>query len=353
MEHETQNALDLVDRPAFLVREGVVVYANQIAKQRLVTVGMTTKEIICQHYDAYENLKEGCLYLTLQIRGIIGGATILRQEDGDIFLMDRDFDTCQLQVLALAAQQLRTPLTSMLTVSDCLLPILENSEGKEYAAHIRQNLFALMQMVSNMADAGRYNSMFEPNLEITELNRFFRELFEKADTVLENADVRVQYTPMEKGVFSLLDRELVQRAVYNLLSNAVKFSPKGSTIQAKLIRKKKYVCLSIEDQGSGLASHVKSDLFHRYLREPTIEDSRYGLGLGMTLVRSVAAIHEGMVLVDHPGGTRVTLTLAIRKSVPDTFRSPVMRISDYTGGHDMALFEFAQILPPSAFEQDI
>ena len=70
MEHETQKMLELIDRPAFLVRDGVVVYANQIAKQRLVTVGMTAKEIICQHYDAYENLKDGCLYLTLHIRDI-------------------------------------------------------------------------------------------------------------------------------------------------------------------------------------------------------------------------------------------------------------------------------------------
>ena len=353
MEHDTQNVLDLIDRPAFLVKDGVVVYTNQIAKQRLVEVGMTTKSIIPQHYDAYENLKEGCLYLTLQVRGVTGGATIIRQEDGDVFLMDRDFDTCQLQVLALAAQQLRTPLTGMLTISDCLIPILEDSQGKEYAAHIRQNLFALMQMVSNMADAGRYNTMFEPNLEITELNRFFRELFEKADTVLEHADIHVRFTPMEKGVFSLMDREQIQRAVYNLLSNAAKFSPKGSTIEAKLTRRKNYVSLSIEDQGSGLHPHVKSDLFHRYLREPTIEDSRFGLGLGMTLVRATAASHEGMVLVDHPGGTRVTLTLAIRKAVPDMFRSPVLPISDYTGGHDMALFEFAQILPHSAFEEDI
>ena len=353
MEHETQKALELIDRPAFLVRDSAVVYANQIAKQHLVTVGMTTKEILGQHYDAYENLKDGCLYMTLYIRDIPHGATILRQEDGDIFLLDRDFDTCQLQTFALAAQQLRTPLSNLITVSDCLLPIIADSEGKEYAAHLRQNLFAMMHLVSNMADAGRYQGLFEPNWETTELNRFFRELFEKADTVLEHADVRVQYTPMEKGVFSLVDREQIQRAVYNLLSNAAKFSPKGSTIQAKLTRKKDYVGLTIEDQGSGVAPHVKSDLFHRYLREPTIEDSRFGLGLGMTLVRSAAAIHEGTVLVDQPGGTRVTLTLAIRKFIPDTLRSPVMRISDYTGGHDMALFEFAQILPPSAFEQDI
>ena len=87
------------------------------------------------------------------------------------------------------------------------------------------------------------------------------------------------------------------------------------------------------------------------MREPAIEDSRFGLGLGMALVRSVAASHGGTVLLEQTSGTKVTMTLAIRKDVPGTLRTPAMRIGDYAGGRDLGLLEFSETLPPIAYKE--
>ena len=213
-------------------------------------------------------------------------------------------------------------------------------------------LFQLMRLVSNMADAERYSGLESPTFENTELCSFFREIAEKANEALAENKISVRFECREKAIFSAIDRERIQRAVYNLLSNAAKFSSPESAVTLRLTRTKTMACISVEDQGSGIASHVQGSLFHRYMREPAIEDSRYGLGLGMTLVRSAAAIHRGTVLLEKTAGTRVTMTIAIRKVQPGQLRSPALRVGDYAGGKDLGLLEFSEILPFSAYDEN-
>ena len=168
---------------------------------------------------------------------------------------------------------------------------------------------------------------------------------------MTSSGVDLQFTCQETHLFTLANRERLERAVYNLISNAVKFSEPGTCVEAKLVHHGDLAYLSIENQGEGIANHVRSDLFHRYLREPAIEDSRFGMGLGMTIVRSVAALHGGTVLIDQPKGTRVTMTMQIRKIIPDSFHSPQKRIGLYSGGFDQSLLELSDILPAEDYKK--
>ena len=149
----------------------------------------------------------------------------------------------------------------------------------------------------------------------------------------------------------MADPEQLERAVLNILSNAMKFTPENGSIQASLTRRGNLLRLSVQDTGDGIDESIRAHLFHRYLRQLTLEDSRFGIGLGMVLIRSTAANHGGTVLIDRcqGKGTRITMTLAIRQSKDTLLRSPVSRI-DYAGGHDHILLELSDCLPLSAFE---
>ena len=110
--------------------------------------------------------------------------------------------------------------------------------------------------------------------------------------------------------------------------------------------------LQIQDNGSGIAQDILGNVFYRYLRQPAIEDSRFGLGLGMVMIRSAAASHGGTVLIDQPEGTgtRITLTLAIRQNGGNMLRSNVLRV-DYAGELDHGLVELADCLPSELYEK--
>ena len=352
MAQNKQNLLEMIDRPAFTVRDGIITDCNQMAKNRLITQGSPIAELIPDSYETYKNFDSGILYLTLQIGWILCGATVIRQDGQDFFLMDRDADQAQLQTLSLAAQQLRVPLSNVMTIADCLFPELQDEAQKEQAAQMRRALFQLMRQISNMADAERYTGLNDPTFENTELCSFLRDIFEKADASLLDAKVAIQFSRPARPVFTIIDRERLERAVYNMISNAVKFSKPGSSVTGKLTVNGKMACLTVEDQGDGIASHVKGTLFHRYMREPAIEDSRFGLGLGMTLIRTAASIHGGTVLLEQAEGTRVTMTIAIRKQPPGPLRSPQLRIGDYAGGRDLGLLEFSETLPYTSYFEE-
>ena len=351
MEQNMQLFLEMMDRPAFIVRDGIIQHANQLAKNRLIQIGDSIHPMIAEHANAYEALGDGCLYLTLDFGTFSCGASVTRQEDGDVFLMDRDQDMAQLQALALAGQQIKIPLSNIMLLADELLPHFQNDPNKkEMAAELSRGLFQLLRIAGNMTDAERYVSKYLTNLQTTNLTVFLKEQFDKAQTSLEDSSIHLQYESMAETVFTLVDRDQLERAILNMVSNALKFAPKGSVVTAKSEVYGKLVRISVENLGESIPSHIRSSIFHRYQREPSVEDSRFGLGLGMTLIRSVAALHGGTVLVDHPQGTRVTMTVAIRKFIPGGLRSPVLKLSDYSGGRDNTLVELSDALSSSNYK---
>ena len=176
---------------------------------------------------------------------------------------------------------------------------------------------------------------------------------EKAATLLSQAEVTLLYEGPNVPVYLLADVERIERSIYNLLSNAAKFSPKGSTLRATLTRKKDLLLFTLSDPGERLAQQVQSNVFNRFMRQPGLGDSRFGLGLGLNIVHNTATAHGGTVLLENPpsGGVRITMTLKIRQSKTPIVRGPYYL--DYAGGHDHGLIELSDILPTSAYEKEL
>ena len=145
---------------------------------------------------------------------------------------------------------------------------------------------------------------------------------------------------------AVMDEQLLERGIYNILSNALKFSEPGTVIQASLTRRDGTLYISVQDQGSGIPGQIMRTVFQRYMRQPSLEDSRFGLGLGLVLVRAAARIHGGTVLIDRPAsvGTRTTISIPIRQSPQSMVRSNFALV-DYAGGWDHGLLELSDVLP--------
>ena len=337
---DSPGLLELLPHPGFLVQENIIVRVNASAAAMQVTVGTPIGELLDGCREDYEGFSGGCLYLTLSLSGAPLGACALRMEAGDVFLLDSGQEDAVLQSLALASRQLRLPLSNIMISAESLFSQLpESPEAQEAAARLNRGLYQLLRLVGNMSDADSGLT----RRETLSIGGVFDEIFEKAGTLCQQAGFHLEYSGLKEDIYAIADRQQLERAVYNLLSNAMKFSPAGSTITAWLTRRGRKLCLQIQDAGEGI---LPADLFHRYLRQNTLEDSRFGMGLGMVLVRACAASHGGTVLVNTPegGGTRVTMTLTLRQNADDILHSPTLRL-EYTGGRDSALIELSQQLP--------
>jgi len=345
--------LELIDRPAFCVKDGVVAAVNAAAEHRMLRAGMDIHEIVTDHQEAYREFKNGSLYLTITAGDLPCNASVSRTEAYDIFLIHQDAEDDQLHTLALAAQQLRIPLSNVMTVTDRLLADLDNADPntQQQASQINHGLFQLLRIISNMSDAGSYKSAPTSGMQTIDLTAVVDEIIEKAQAISADVGINLSYTGPKAPIWGLAYEEKLERAIYNLISNALKFSTAGSTVEAKLAKSGNMASFTISN--SNIESTDDHSLWNQYRREPSIEDGRFGLGLGMTLISAVATAHGGTVLVDHPSPleTRVTMTIAIKKENSDVVRSPILRIGDYAGGRDKGLLELSEILPTDSYKR--
>ena len=104
--------------------------------------------------------------------------------------------------------------------------------------------------------------------------------------------------------------------------------------------------LTVQDSGNGIAQELRSNVHSRFRRQPGLEDTRFGIGLGMVMIRSAASAHGGTVLIDHPDGcgTRLTMSMAIRQDTDSVVRASTLQV-DYAGERDHTLIELSDILP--------
>lgn len=344
---ELRDWLNLLIRPGFYVEEGRITQVNAAAQGLLLEPGMDIAPLITSGLESYQNFQTGCLYVQLTLSGMAFHGCVTKDGSADVFILESDAGDTALQALSLAAQELRSPLSAVMHGVQAMC-----EENNPQAAALNRGLYQLLRLVGNMSDAGLWPG--NARMETADLTAFFDELFEKTAVFAQAAGIRLEYQGLSKPLLCLADRELLERAVLNLLSNAFKFTPKGGTVRVTLFTGGTSLRLSVWDSGPGIAQEIQGNLFSRYLRQPGIEDSRFGLGLGMVLVRSAAAAHGGAVLIDQPEGwgTRVTLTIALRRETAGVLRSPTMRI-DYAGERDHALTELSDCLPVSLYKKEI
>ena len=302
----TMAMLKLVTRPAFCVKDGVIVQVNTAAQRMTIEAGMPVLPLLSTGQTEYADFSGGCLYLTLQFPGAELGASVESMDGFDVFIIEDENERSELKAMALAAQTLRKPLSSVMTMAGSLLPIVENAGDPDAAdslARLNRGLFQMLRILGNMSDADRFLADSLPRMETRDITSLLGELFGKLADMADHAGIELRFENLQDSLYCLVDSEKLERAVYNIFSNAMKFTPKGGNIRAKLTKRENCLYLTVQDSGAGIPEAQRSSVYTRFLRQPGLDDSRQGIGLGMMLIRSVAANHGGAVLVvaDDPG----------------------------------------------------
>ncbi|MCB8942649.1 MAG: GAF domain-containing protein [Ardenticatenaceae bacterium] len=102
----------------------------------------------------------------------------------------------------------------------------------------------------------------------------------------------------EKGIV-VIDRGRINQVLDNLIGNAVKFSPDGGTIMVSLEERESEVCVTVSDEGIGLAEDQRERIFDRFYQVDGSAIRRFGgTGLGLAIVKRIVDAHHGRVWVE-------------------------------------------------------
>jgi len=104
----------------------------------------------------------------------------------------------------------------------------------------------------------------------------------------------------------------LSRLFFNLIQNAVKFTPSGGRINIDVYQEKDTLKISISDTGCGISEDDLPKIFQRfYHKEKSQPESGDGIGLGLSIARSIANFHNGDIEVKskHEEGATFTVIL--------------------------------------------
>ena len=352
---KNEHLLDLIHQPAFTVMHGKIIHVNQAARALHIQEETMIWHMLPFDQDAYANFKSGCLYLTVRIFDVDCGASITRNGKTDIFILDDPTGGDQLTALALAGNHLRIPLSNLTAILDTHFRC-ENMKDPETALHVaqlRKNIASINRMLINMCDSGVWTKKCVSR-QTYNICVLFKEIMDKCSDLLSKKDIFIRYTYPDKPIYTQLNAEMLTRALYNMISNAAKYSVLQPMLEADLSLVDNKITISVQSPCCEIEQELFLNAFTNYLRKPSLEDSRYGIGLGMSFIRSAALAHGGTVLIDQPDRDKIRVTMTMTVQPPKsstTLHTHKVRLSNYAGGMDLALLELSEILPVQCYNQ--
>lgn len=226
--------------------------------------------------------------------------------------------------LAHMSHEVRTPVNSILGLSDWALQTHLNPEQREGLELIRHSAQALLSLVNPMLDLSRIES---GRLELESLPFVLRGTL--ADTVnalsLDAYKKGLELTcEVERDVPDQLlgDALRLRQVVSNLISNAIKFTPKGEVILH--VRRQprgpgQLVChFTIKDSGIGIAQDRQAQIFAPFTQAtPSVARIYGGVGLGLSISKQLVTLMGGRIWVESkPGqGSIFHFTLPFQQAV--------------------------------------
>jgi PAS domain S-box-containing protein len=208
-------------------------------------------------------------------------------------------DEMKTTFLQAVSHDLRTPLAAILGLALTLERDdvdLSRDESHDLAHRIGQDARKLDGMVSDFLDLERLNrGLARPAYEPVDIGGMIRELVANSELVTER---RLALDVAPATVHA--DAAMIERIVENLLGNTAKHTPGDSRIWVRIEREEDGVLLVVEDDGPGVPVEDRERIFEPYRQGI---GAAAGSGVGLTLVRRFAELHDGTAWVEErPGG---------------------------------------------------
>jgi signal transduction histidine kinase len=197
----------------------------------------------------------------------------------------------QRELLANVSHELRSPLARIRVALE-LLPHTPDSERR--IADLEQDLEELDRLIGAILADARLD-VIQPARERVELAPLFRTLADRAanDPSLTGKSVDTDGA----GVTAFADPTLLSRALWNLVENAGKYGAAPIRLAAQRDDEAHLVRISVSDDGPGVPPDEREKVLEPFVRGDRAHTPGGGYGLGLSLVRRVAALHGGAVSI--------------------------------------------------------
>jgi signal transduction histidine kinase len=252
----------------------------------------------------------------------LGALTGLALDRSRLFVQEREqrialerADELKTNFIALAAHELRTPVTSVhgvVQTLDRLGDQLPPEARRELAEALRSQSERMRSLVDQLLDLSRLDAETVPINPVRIPVRAEVEALIAASAQERNGDIEVR---IPESLETVVDRTVFDRVVSNLLTNAVRHGNVPIVVTAA--QGDNHFRLVVEDSGEGVPAQFVDDLFERFSRSDEARSRGQGSGLGLSIARSYARAHGGDLVHEEvrPHGARFELVVPVGRAL--------------------------------------
>ena len=223
--------------------------------------------------------------------------------------------------LAIAAHELRNPMTPIMVVAELALKAARDAESacppRVTTLLERMQLLAqdFIQRSTRLLDVSRIeagNLQLEPSS--IDVSALVLAVAQKYDVIAARSRSSIEFV-IEDGIVGMLDMLACEQVIENLLSNALKFGA-GKPVILRLQSDGRSARLDVQDQGIGIPPDQQARLFGRF-EQVIVQHRGTGFGVGLWLANRLVAAMGGRITVSSRVGEGSTFTVTLPFAPPE------------------------------------
>jgi signal transduction histidine kinase len=235
----------------------------------------------------------------------------------------RERDRRKDEFLAMLGHELRNPLGAIYNAGEVLMRLVPSSVGADMPLQIlRRQTAQLSRLVDDLLDTARIT---QGRMQLEDMPIALDDVVRQAvETVQPLADKKSQRLQVSSGeaLYVRGDRVRLVQSIGNILHNAVNFTDVGGEIELGVSATEQRITIAVRDTGIGISPELLPHVFDAFVRDPR---SPGGLGIGLSLVKHIIAMHQGSVQAESAGlGRGSTFVIQLPRLRPPSASAEAM-----------------------------
>ena len=212
------------------------------------------------------------------------------------------------QFLAMLSHELRNPLAAILSATRVLdAGIVPDQIRQEAGLVVERQAKHMARLLDDLLDVARITrGRIVLRNEHLDLRDTTRSAVEALQPFLAEHQSQLELDIDAEPIPVVGDPTRLQQVQANLLSNAAKYSPPAQPIRLEVTRDGDHAVIRVSDNGNGIEREMLPRIFDLFVQgDKSLDRTQSGLGIGLTLLRSLVDLHNGSVEAHSDGpGTR-------------------------------------------------
>ena len=229
--------------------------------------------------------------------------TVLRARNRQYQLRDlldglRESDQRKTEFLATLAHELRNPLAPMSTALTLLMrKPHEPADAQRYYELMGRQIDHMVRLVNDLMEVSRITrGKIELRMEAVSLDAVIKDAIELSRPLLEGSSHTLSVELCRQPLVVRGDGVRLTQVFSNLLNNSAKYTAPGGNIRVVLREEKRNAVVEVWDNGTGIEPDMLKSIFEMFVQvSGTSKAAQGGLGIGLTLVKSLVELHGGSV----------------------------------------------------------